>query len=69
MESLRQSGLIWLLDADNYYTYHLVLNPFQDQLFLGTSQESMENGAAVFRGGGFESDRWERQHNTVTLRM
>jgi hypothetical protein len=64
-----QAGLIWLFDADNYYTYHLVLDPFQDKLFLGTSHESVENGAAVFRGGGFESGRWERQRNTVTLRM
>jgi len=64
-----QAGLIWLFDADNYYTYHLVLDPFQDQLFLGTSHESVENDAVVFRSGGFESSRWERQHNTVTLRM
>jgi hypothetical protein len=64
-----QAGLIWLFDADNYYTYHLVLDPFQDLLFLGTSHESVEDNTIVFRGGGFESGRWDRQLNTVTLRM
>jgi len=64
-----QAGLIWLHNADWYYTYHLVLNPFSGNLFLGTAQETLENGAPVFRNGGAQSSDWSPNLNTVTLRI
>lgn len=64
-----QAGLIWVVDADNYYTYHLVLNPFTDNLFLGTAHESLESGVPVFRNGGAQSGEWSQSLNTVTLRI
>ncbi len=64
-----QAGLIWLQHADWYYTYHLVLNPFNGNLFLGTAQETFENGAPVFRGGGAQSGEWNPALNTVILRI
>ena len=60
-----QAGLIWLLHADHYYTYHLVLNPFNGNLFLGTAHE--ESGS--FITGGAQSGEWSPSLNTVTLRM
>lgn len=64
-----QAGLIWLHNADWYYTYHLVLSPFSGNLFLGTAQETYENGMPVFRNGGAQSGEWSPQLNTVILRI